>query len=136
MSETRDPDFDAISEKDIFEEARDRLAICIEAESKNRPKARAAMRFREGDQFRHRLHRHRRMHHHCKRRHADHRHRRQIAAGVVAEFEHVRRNRQCSAGGEEERVTVSGGMCGKIPADAAAGTGPVVDDDLLAQLFG
>jgi hypothetical protein len=51
MSETRDPDFDALSEKDIFEEARDRLRICIDAESKNRQKAKAALRFREGDQW-------------------------------------------------------------------------------------
>jgi len=51
MSETRDPDFDAISEKEIFEEARDRLKICVDAESSNRTKAKEALRFREGDQW-------------------------------------------------------------------------------------
>lgn len=48
---TRDADFLAISEKDIFEEARDRLKIAQDADSKNRPAAKAAMRFREGDQW-------------------------------------------------------------------------------------
>jgi len=47
----RDPDFDAISAKDIFEEARDRLKVCADAESANRIEAKAAMRFREGDQW-------------------------------------------------------------------------------------
>lgn len=51
MSEDRDPDFDAITEKSIFDEARDRLAMCIDADSKNRPKAKDAILFRAGDQW-------------------------------------------------------------------------------------
>jgi hypothetical protein len=45
----RDPDFDAITEKEIFEEARDRLQICIDAESSDRTKAKVAILFREGE---------------------------------------------------------------------------------------
>jgi Phage P22-like portal protein len=48
MSE-RDPDFDAISEKDIFDEARDRLLIVMDAESHDRPLAKADALFREGE---------------------------------------------------------------------------------------
>ena len=47
----RDPEFDAISEKDIFIEARDRLKLCLEAEAMNREEASYAMRFREGEQW-------------------------------------------------------------------------------------
>src|SRR6185312_15871790 len=53
MTAERDPEFDAISEKDIFEEARDRLKLCTDAESKNRNAAKLDMRFREGDQWDH-----------------------------------------------------------------------------------
>lgn len=54
MSEaTRDPEFDAITEKEIFEEARDRLQTCLDAEGKNRTSAKLDMRFREGDQWDH-----------------------------------------------------------------------------------
>jgi hypothetical protein len=49
MSETRDPDFDAISEADIFEEARDRLKIAIDADSDNRKLAKEDLLFREGE---------------------------------------------------------------------------------------
>ena len=45
----RDPDFDAITEKEIWEEARDRLQICIDAESSDRTKAKVAILFREGE---------------------------------------------------------------------------------------
>lgn len=48
MSVERDPDFDAISEKDIYEEARDRLQICLDSESTERSKARYDIQFREG----------------------------------------------------------------------------------------
>ena len=52
MSRTEeDREFDAISEKDIFEEARDRLQICASAESNNRKRAKEAMLFREGKQW-------------------------------------------------------------------------------------
>lgn len=44
----RDPDFDAITEKEIYDEARDRLAICIDAESGNRTQAKYDLQFREG----------------------------------------------------------------------------------------
>lgn len=47
----RDPEFDAISAKDIFEEARDRLQIVVTDENKNRMDAKEAMRFNEGDQW-------------------------------------------------------------------------------------
>lgn len=53
MSKTRDPNFDAISEKDIFEEGRDRLAMCISSQAKSRQKAKSAALFREGDQWDH-----------------------------------------------------------------------------------
>lgn len=49
MSETRDPEFLAITEKEIYEEARDRLKISAEADSKNRPRAKYASLFREGE---------------------------------------------------------------------------------------
>lgn len=46
-----DPDFDAISEKEIFEEAKERLQICVNAESENRTLAEADLKFCEGDQW-------------------------------------------------------------------------------------
>ena len=46
-----DREFAAISDADIFAEARDRLQICMEAESDNRTRAKAAIQFREGDQW-------------------------------------------------------------------------------------
>ena len=49
----RDTDFDAIKASDIFEEARDRLEIAKEAESKNREGAKDDLKFREGDQWDH-----------------------------------------------------------------------------------
>jgi hypothetical protein len=51
MSETRDTSVDARTNKDIFEEARDRLKLCLDAESKNRTKAKNAILFREGFQW-------------------------------------------------------------------------------------
>lgn len=48
-----DREFAAISEKDIWEEARDRLQIAAEAYSENRQRAKAAMLFRDGDQWDH-----------------------------------------------------------------------------------
>jgi hypothetical protein len=47
MSE-RDPDLDAIKESDIFEEAKDRLRISIDADSGNRSLAKEDLLFREG----------------------------------------------------------------------------------------
>lgn len=48
-----DREFDAIKEEDIWEEARDRLQICADAESGNRQRAKVAIAFREGDQWDH-----------------------------------------------------------------------------------
>ncbi len=48
MSE-RDPDFDAISEEDIFTEARERLKISIDADAHNRTLAKDDLLFREGE---------------------------------------------------------------------------------------
>jgi hypothetical protein len=45
----RDTDFDAISEKDIFSEAKDRLEMSLEADSHNRQNAKEDMLFREGE---------------------------------------------------------------------------------------
>lgn len=47
MSE-RDPDFDAISEKDIFNEAKDRHQLSLDHDTKNRSEGKEAMLFREG----------------------------------------------------------------------------------------
>src|SRR6185369_2066785 len=47
----RDAEFDAITEKEIFEEARDRLQIAMTAESKNRQAALDDLNFCEGDQW-------------------------------------------------------------------------------------
>jgi Phage P22-like portal protein len=44
-------EFAAITEADIWTEARDRLQISTQAESKNRPMAKEALAFREGDQW-------------------------------------------------------------------------------------
>jgi hypothetical protein len=44
-------DFDAISQKDIYEEARDRLALAVEAESDNRNRAKEDLEFVEGKQW-------------------------------------------------------------------------------------
>lgn len=46
----RDPDFDAISQEEIFLEAKDRLQIALDADAvaKNRERAKAAILFREG----------------------------------------------------------------------------------------
>lgn len=49
MTTERDPEFDAISERDIFEEARDRLQLCLTAETDNRKEAKEDILFREGD---------------------------------------------------------------------------------------
>ena len=46
-----DREFAAITEKEIWAEARDRLEISVKAESKNRPAAKEALKFREGDQW-------------------------------------------------------------------------------------
>ncbi len=46
---TRDPEFDAITESEIFLEAKDRLQIALDAESSNRTRAKEDMMFREGD---------------------------------------------------------------------------------------
>jgi hypothetical protein len=43
--------FAAVTEKEIFEEARDRLQICIASESDNRRRAKEATEFREGKQW-------------------------------------------------------------------------------------
>ena len=48
-----DREFAAITEGAIFEEAKDRLQIASEAESENRRRAKAALLFREGDQWDH-----------------------------------------------------------------------------------
>lgn len=48
-----DREFAALTDKEIWEEARDRLQIATEAYSENRKRARAAMLFREGDQWDH-----------------------------------------------------------------------------------
>ncbi len=56
MSEDRtddDREFAAITEADIWEEARDRLKICTDAESDNRKRAKDSIMFREGDQWDH-----------------------------------------------------------------------------------
>src|ERR1700690_191671 len=46
-----DREFAAITEPEIWQEARDRLQISTQAEAKNRPAAKEAIRFREGDQW-------------------------------------------------------------------------------------
>lgn len=46
-------DFLAISEKDIYDEARDRLQLAVDAESDDRNRAKIDLRFREGDQWDH-----------------------------------------------------------------------------------
>ena len=46
-----DREFAAITEAEIWEEARDRLQIAIEAESDNRTRAKTAILFREGEQW-------------------------------------------------------------------------------------
>jgi hypothetical protein len=46
-----DREFAAIKESEIWAEARDRLEISTKAESANRPAAKEALRFREGDQW-------------------------------------------------------------------------------------
>jgi hypothetical protein len=48
-----DREFAAITDQDIWEEAKDRLKIATEAYSENRKRAKAAMLFREGDQWDH-----------------------------------------------------------------------------------
>jgi hypothetical protein len=49
MSDIRDPDFDAITEKEIFEEARDRKKLVDDDDSSNRKLAKADALFREGE---------------------------------------------------------------------------------------
>ena len=44
-------EFAAVSEKDIWEEARDRLKICTDSESDNRKRAKECIEFREGNQW-------------------------------------------------------------------------------------
>src|SRR5512146_1325509 len=48
-----DREFAAITDQEIWEEARDRLQIAADAYSENRKRAKAAMLFREGDQWDH-----------------------------------------------------------------------------------
>ena len=54
-AKVRDAEFDAITPESIFQEARDRLKICQDAESENRTRAKVDLRFREGDQWDHGL---------------------------------------------------------------------------------
>lgn len=49
----RDEDLDALSEEGIFDEARERLKICTEAEAGERTAAEYDLKFREGDQWDH-----------------------------------------------------------------------------------
>ncbi len=49
MSESRDTDIDATSDEDLFEEARDRMAMSLDADSHNRDMSKEAMLFREGE---------------------------------------------------------------------------------------
>src|ERR1700689_286532 len=49
MNDEGEREFLAISEKDIFEEARDRLQIAVDAESQNRNAAKVDLLFKEGD---------------------------------------------------------------------------------------
>jgi hypothetical protein len=49
MSDSRDHEFDAITEEEIFEEAKDRLPMSIDAESHNNKLAKADLLFREGE---------------------------------------------------------------------------------------
>jgi hypothetical protein len=49
MTESRDTDFDAISDEEIFIEAKDRLKMSLEADSHNRELAKADLLFREGE---------------------------------------------------------------------------------------
>ena len=49
MSESRDPDFEAIKDEDIWIEARDRLNISIEDDGDNRRLAKEDLLFREGE---------------------------------------------------------------------------------------
>ena len=48
-----DREFAAISDEEIWSEAKDRLQIAAEAYSENRKRAKAAMLFRDGDQWDH-----------------------------------------------------------------------------------
>ena len=50
-SDEDDRDLPAISDAEIFEEARDRLKICADAENDNRMRGKEAILFREGDQW-------------------------------------------------------------------------------------
>ena len=46
-----DREFAAVTDKEVWEEARDRLQTCLEAESDNRVRGKEAALFREGDQW-------------------------------------------------------------------------------------
>lgn len=48
-----DPDFDATTKKGIYEEAKERLQICLDAETENRTLAEFDLKFCEGDQWDH-----------------------------------------------------------------------------------
>lgn len=49
----RDDALNAVTEEEIFNEAKNRLKICIDAEDENRNRAREDLKFREGDQWDH-----------------------------------------------------------------------------------
>lgn len=49
MTDRRDYDIDAISQEDIFQEAKDRLELCNTSESENRDRGKVDILFREGD---------------------------------------------------------------------------------------
>ena len=49
----RDKDLNAVKEEDIFNEAKERLKICLDADDDNRNRARLDLKFREGDQWDH-----------------------------------------------------------------------------------
>ena len=53
MSDDNDREFAAITEAQIWDEAKDRLKICADAEAQNRREAKEALLFREGDQWDH-----------------------------------------------------------------------------------
>jgi hypothetical protein len=51
MNDDNDRDFAALTDRDIWEEAKDRLKVATDADSDNRSRAREAIAFREGEQW-------------------------------------------------------------------------------------
>ena len=94
------------------------------------------MRARVGDEFFHVLRGNRGMHQHEVRRIAEQCDRREMADRIVSAGVCRRRNGMRAGGAQRPGVAIGRGARSDLNAYRSAAAGTVIDDDLLAELFG